>query len=106
MVSGLLSQTIEIAIGTLNLKKGVIAKTANICIGMGIKPQKRPIKTPTEIDFLLIERYSLGILYFLIKASSLTLEPFFLNNCLIMKVSHSFNLLYCKINFIIVYLKV
>lgn len=96
----------EMAMGTLNLKKGVIAKTANICMGMGIKPQKRPKNIPTEIDFLLIERYSLGILYFLIKALSLILEPFFLNNCLIMKESHSFNLLYCKTNFIIVYLKV
>ncbi len=106
MVSGLLSQTIEMAMGTLNLKKGVIANTANICMGMGIKPQKSPINIPTEMDFLLIERYSLGILYFSIKALSLTLEPFVLNNCLIMKESHSFNLLYCKMNFITVYLKV
>jgi len=57
--------------GTLNFIKGVMAKTANICMGMGINPQKSPMSTPLEIDFRLTERYSRGILYFLIKASIL-----------------------------------
>jgi len=61
MVSGLLSQTIDMAMGTLNLKRGVVANTANICKGIGIKPQKIPTNIPIEIDFLLIDRYSLGI---------------------------------------------
>ena len=67
MVIGLESQTIEIAIGTLNFIKGVSDRTAAICMGMGIKPQKIPINNPVEIDFRLIERYSVGILYLLIK---------------------------------------
>lgn len=78
MVIGLLNQTIEIAMGILNLKNGVVAKTANICMGIGINPQKRPMKTPFEIDFRLTDKYSLGILYLSIKLSSLLLVLFFL----------------------------
>ena len=87
MVIGLESQTIVMAMGTLNFIKGVIAKTANICIGIGMKPQKRPMKTPLDIDFLLIERYSRGILYLLIKAFILPLDCFFLNSFRIMLYS-------------------
>jgi len=78
MVKGLESQTIEMAIGTLNLARGVVSITASICIGIGMKPQKRPMRTPLLTDFLLILRYSLGILYFFINLSNLELEDFFL----------------------------
>ena len=81
---GLESQTIEMAMGTLNFINGVMARTANICIGMGIKAQKSPTKTPLEIDFRLIERYSRGILYLVIKAFILPLDCFCLNIFLIM----------------------
>lgn len=47
MVIGLLNQTIEMAMGILNLKNGVMAKTANICIGIGTKPQKRTNHDPS-----------------------------------------------------------
>ncbi len=85
MVKGLLSHTIEIATGTLKRKNGVIAITPSICIGMGIKPQNRPTKTPLLTLFLLMLRYSRGRLYFSINLSSLEPEDFFLNAFLIMK---------------------
>ncbi len=78
MVIGLLNQTIEMAMGILNLKNGVMAKTANICIGIGTKPQKRPTTTPLEIDLRLIDKYSRGILYFSINVSSFVLFLVFL----------------------------
>jgi hypothetical protein len=68
---GLLSQTMEMAMGTLNLKKGVMDKTASICMGIGIKPQKRPMSTPFDIDLRLMDKYSRGILYLSINLSSL-----------------------------------
>jgi len=54
MVKGLESQTIAMAMGTLKRKNGVVATTANICMGIGMKPQKRPMSTPLVIIFLLI----------------------------------------------------
>ncbi len=79
MVKGLESQTIEIAIGTLKRKRGVVNITPSICIGIGMKAQKRPISTPLLTDFLFMLKYSLGRLYFSINLSSFEPEDFFLN---------------------------
>ncbi len=79
MVKGLLSQTVEMANGTLNLINGVVSITAAICIGMGMNPQKRPTMAPLLILFLLILRYSRGILYLSKNLFNLPLfEDFFL----------------------------
>ncbi len=79
MVKGLLSQTVEMARGTLNLINGVVNMTAAICIGIGIKAQKRPTKMPLLMLFLLILRYSRGILYLSKNLFNLPLfEDFFL----------------------------
>ena len=43
MVNGLLSQTIAMAIGTLNRSIRVTDSTPNIWNGIGIKPQNSPI---------------------------------------------------------------
>jgi hypothetical protein len=85
MVKGLLSHTMEMAMGTLKRMKGVVASTAAICIGMGINPQKSPMSTPLLTLFLLMLKYSLGRLYFSMNLSSLLLDDFFLNTFLIMK---------------------
>ena len=71
MVKGLLSQTMEMAMGTLNFKRGVVATTASICIGMGIKPQKSPTATPRVTERLLMPKNDFGSLYLSRKASSL-----------------------------------
>ena len=70
--------------GTLNLKKGMKANTKAICMGMGIKAIKAPKKTALETILLFVERYSLGILYFSIKAFSFSLLLVFLRVFLIM----------------------
>ncbi len=65
--------------GTLNRIKGVVAMTASICIGIGIKPQKSPTATPLVTIRLFTAKYALGKLYFSKNASILLLpEGFFL----------------------------
>ena len=87
MVKGLESHTIEMAIGTLNFKSGVVAMTASICIGMGIKPQKRPMAMALVTERLLIPKYDLGSLYLSRKASSLPFSnDFFLKSFLIITI--------------------
>lgn len=61
---GLLSHTTAMAIGTLNLKNGVVAIIPAICIGMGIEPQNHPTAIPRTILRLLVPKYPFGSLYF------------------------------------------
>jgi len=79
MVKGLLIQHIKSPIGTLKRKSGIKAITASICIGIGIKAIKSPSKTARETIFLLVERYSWGILYFFIKPLRRSLFEVFFN---------------------------
>jgi len=56
--------------GTLNLKNGINAKTAAICIGIGIKAINIPSATARETILRFVDRYSGGILYFFINSFS------------------------------------
>lgn len=80
---GLLSQHIASPMGTLNLTKGTKSSTAAICIGIGIKAIKSPMSTPRDIIFLLVEKYSGGILYFFKKSRSFLCFEVFLSVFLI-----------------------
>jgi len=83
---GLLSQHIASPTGTLNLTNGIKSKTAAICIGIGINAIKRPMSTPLDIIFRFVERYSLGILYFLINERSFSCLDVFLSVFLIIAI--------------------
>ena len=78
MVSGLLSQHIAKPTGTLNFTNGIRAKTAAICIGIGIKAIKIPSKTALEIIFLFVARYSGGTFDFFISSCSFLFLVIFL----------------------------
>jgi len=70
-VKGLLSHTMEMAMGTLKRMNGVHVKTAAICMGIGMNAQKSPKAIPRVTDRLSIPKYPFGRLYFSKKASTL-----------------------------------